>query len=214
MKVGIFGTGDVGRALGNGFIALGHDVMMGSRKAGGDKAKAWVAEAGAKASEGTFADAARFGELAVIATLGTATEEVLKQAGATNLKGKILWDATNPLDFSGGMPPRLAITGYDSLGERVQKAVPEAHVVKVFNTVGNALMFKPELKGGPPTMFIAGNDEGAKVRTKQLLTDFGWETSDIGGIEGSRYLEAMCLTWVLHGINSGGWLHAFKLLSR
>lgn len=214
MKIGILGTGDVGVALGNGFIALGHDVKMGSRKAGGDKAKAWVAKAGKKASEGTFEDAAKFGEIIVLATLGTAAEAVLAQSGTKNLEGKLLWDTTNPLDFSGGMPPKLAIAGYDSLGEHVQKAVPAAKVVKVFNTVGNALMFKPELAGGPPTMFIAGNDEAAKGKTTQLLKDFGWETVDIGGIESSRYLEAMCLTWVLHGLKSGSWTHAFKLLHR
>lgn len=214
MKIGILGTGDVGRALGNGFVALGHEVKMGSRKAGGDKAKEWVANAGKAASEGTFAEAAGFGDLVVFATLGTATEAVIGSAGPDNFSGKIVWDATNPLDFSAGMPPRLAITGYDSLGERVQKALPGAHVVKAFNTVGNALMFKPELEGGPPTMFIAGNDDGAKQKTSVLLKDFGWETSDIGGIEGSRYLEAMCLTWVLHGIKSGQWMHAFKLLSK
>lgn len=214
MKIGILGTGDVGVALGNGFIALSHEVKMGSRKAGGEKAKAWVAKAGKKASEGTFEDAAKFGEIVVLATLGTAAEAVLAQSGARNLEGKLLWDATNPLDFSGGMPPKLAIAGYDSLGEHVQKAVPGARVVKCFNTVGNALMFKPELAGGPPTMFIAGNDEAAKVKTTQLLKDFGWETVDVGGIESSRYLEAMCLTWVLHGLKSGSWTHAFKLLHR
>lgn len=214
MKVGILGTGDVGVALGNGFIALGHEVKMGSRKAGGDKARAWVAKAGKHASEGTFEDAAKFGEIIVLACLGTAAEAVLAQSGARNLEGKLLLDATNPLDFSGGMPPKLAIAGYDSLGEHVQKAVPGARVVKCFNTVGNALMFKPELPGGPPTMFIAGNDEAAKQRTSGLLKDFGWETVDVGGIESSRYLEAMCLTWVLHGLKSGTWTHAFKLLHK
>lgn len=212
MKVGVFGTGDVGRAIGNGFIALGHEVMMGSRKAGNEKAVEW-ANGAERASEGSFEDAAKFGEMVVLATLGTATVEVLKQAGLDNLKGKLVWDTTNPLDFSTGAP-QLAIAGHDSLGEQIQKAALEAKVVKVFNTVGNALMFKPELPGGPPTMFIAGNDDGAKQQTAEMLTDWGWETSDIGGIEGSRYLEAMCLTWVLHGIKTGTWTHAFKLLSK
>jgi predicted dinucleotide-binding enzyme len=213
MKVGILGTGDVGRALGNGFVALGHDVMMGSRTAGGDKAKAWVSEAGDKASEGTFEDATKFGDVVVLATLGTATEAVVAQAGADNFNGKLVLDATNPLDFSTGAP-QLAIAGHDSLGEHVQKALPGAQVVKCFNTVGNALMFKPDLPGGPPTMFIAGNDDGAKAKTAELLKDFGWETADIGGIDGSRYLEAMCLAWVQYGIKTGGWMHAFKLLKK
>lgn len=210
MKVGILGTGDVGKALGNGFIALGHEVKMGSRTAGNPKAKAWVESAGGKASEGTFNDAANFGEIVALCTLGNVSEEIVKGASAA-LKGKILWDATNPLDFSTG-GPRLSIVGHDSLGEHIQKAAPEAKVIKCFNTVGNALMFKPQLAGGPPTMFIAGNDDEAKKKTEGLLKDFGWETADIGGIEGSRYLEAMCLAWVNYAVKNGGWNHAFKLL--
>lgn len=147
MKIGILGTGDVGRAIGNGFVDLGHEVMMGSRSAGNEKAAAWAKSAGAQA--GTFEDAAKFGEIVALCTLGTAAEEVLKQAGAPNLEGKILLDTTNPLDHSAGAP-RLAITGYDSAGERVQKLLPGAHVVKAFNTVGNALMYKPDLPGGRP----------------------------------------------------------------
>ena len=211
MKIGILGTGDVGRALGNGFIALGHDVLMGSREAGNAKAKTWVESAGTKASEGSFADAVKFGEVIVLATLGTATEQIVGGVGADAFEGKLVWDATNPLDFSSGAP-QLAIAGHDSLGEHIQKALPGAHVVKCFNTVGNALMFKPALEGGPPTMFIAGNDDAAKQQTAKLLTDFGWETADIGGIEGSRYLEAMCMAWVAYGMKTGGWGHAFKLL--
>jgi predicted dinucleotide-binding enzyme len=213
MKIGVLGTGDVGRALADAFIDQKHEVRMGSRNAGNEKAAAWAQKAGKKASLGTFGDAAGFGELIVIATLGTATEDVLEQAGPANFDGKLVLDTTNPLDFSGGMPPKLSISGNDSLGERVQRALPGAHVVKCFNTVGNVLMYKPKLKGGPPTMFIAGNNEDAKKQTTELLTQFGWETSDIGGIESSRYLEAMCLAWVLHGIKTGSWGHAFKLLS-
>jgi predicted dinucleotide-binding enzyme len=210
MKVGILGTGDVGKAIGNGFIALGHEVMMGSRKAGNDKAKAWVASAGKKAREGSFKDAAKFGEIVALCALGTASEEIVRGV-APELKGKTLWDATNPLDFSTGSP-RLAIVGHDSLGEHVQKAAPGAKVVKCFNTVGNALMFKPKLAGGPPTMFIAGNDEAAKQQTATMLKDWGWETADIGGIEGSRYLEAMCMAWVNYAFKNNVWNHAFKLL--
>ena len=210
MKVGILGTGDVGKAIGNGFIALGHEVMMGSRKAGNDKAKAWVASAGKKAREGSFKDAAKFGEIVALCALGTASEEIVKGV-ASELKGKTLWDATNPLDFSTGAP-KLAIVGHDSLGERVQKLAPGAKVIKCFNTVGNALMFKPKLAGGPPTMFIAGNDDAAKQQTATMLKDWGWETADIGGIEGSRYLEAMCMAWVNYAFKNNVWGHAFKLL--
>jgi predicted dinucleotide-binding enzyme len=211
MKVGILGTGEVGQSLGRGFVALGHEVKMGSRKSGNEKAEKWAKEAGAKASAGTFAEAAAFGELVVLATLGVANAEALRMAGAENLKGKTLLDTTNPLDFATGAP-RLAVSGTDSGGEQVQRAVPAAHVVKAFNTVGNAHMFRPAFPGGPPDMFIAGNDEAAKAQIGRVLADFGWGVVDLGGIEASRYLEAMCMVWVLHGLRAKSWNHAFKLL--
>jgi predicted dinucleotide-binding enzyme len=214
MKVGILGTGDVGKALGRGFIALGHDVKMGSREANNPKAAQWVKEAGAKASAGSFAEAARFGDLVVLATLGTATEEAIRAAQPESFKGKLVWDATNPLDFSKGMPPRLVGGLGDSAGERHQKLLPSAHVVKVFNTVGNALMFKPELAGGPPTMFLCGDNDGAKRRTADLCRDFGWETLDVGGIDAAHYLEAMCLVWVLTAARTNQWMQAFKMLRK
>jgi predicted dinucleotide-binding enzyme len=213
MQVGILGTGDVGQSLGSAFVALGHDVKMGARRAGNEKASAWANAAGGRASAGTFAEAAAFGEMVVLATLGTANAEALKMAGTQNLAGKVLVDTTNPLDFSTG-GPQLAVSGQDSGGEQVQRLVPAAHVVKAFNTVGNAHMFKPSFAGGPPDMFIAGNDEGAKTKVRALLADFGWGVVDVGGIEGSRHLEAMCMVWVLHGLRSKSWNHAFKLLTK
>lgn len=212
MRIGILGTGDVGKALGSGFLALGHDVKMGAREATNEKAVAWAAEKGAKASAGTFADAAAFGEIVVLASLGVANPAVLEAARPENLRGKVLIDATNPLDFSGGVPPRLALGHTDSGGEQAQRLAPDALVVKAFNTVGNPLMFRPELPGGPPDMFICGNDDGAKQKVAALLHDFGWGVIDIGGIEGSRYLEGMCMVWVLHGFRTNTWSHAFKLL--
>jgi predicted dinucleotide-binding enzyme len=212
MKIGILGTGDVGQSLGKAFVATGHEVMMGGRETKNEKAEAWAQEMGSLASVGTFADAAKFCEIAVLATLGTAAEEAVKLAGTGNFHGKLVMDATNPLAFAPGKPPSLAISGDDSGGERVQRALPGAHVVKVFNTVGHNLMFRPELPGGPPDMFIAGNDEGAKERTRGILKDFGWETIDLGGIESSRYLEAMCVAWVLACARSNQWNAAFKLL--
>ncbi|MCC6465912.1 MAG: NAD(P)-binding domain-containing protein [Planctomycetes bacterium] len=210
MKIGVLGTGDVGKALGNAFIKLGHEVRMGSREAKNPKALEWAKTAGAKASTGTLADAAKFGELVVLATLGGATEAVAKSI-TDACKGKTVWDAANPLEF-GPTGPHLSIAGNDSLGERVQKAMPGAHVVKCFNTVGHGLMFQPKVAGGPPTMFIAGNADAAKKQTTELLKQFGWETADVGGIEGSRYLEAMCLVWVGYALRTGTWTHAFKLL--
>jgi predicted dinucleotide-binding enzyme len=215
MKIGILGTGDVGRALGKGFVALGHEVKMGSRSAASEKALAAAKEVGPKASAGTFADTAAFGEIVVLATLGVANEEVLRSAGADRLRGKVVIDATNPLDFSGGVPPKLAIVGNDSGGERVQKLLPDAHVVKAFNTVGNAFMFRPEFPGGPPDMFIAGNNEDAKKKVAGIVKEFGWgAVHDLGGIESSRYLEAMCMVWVLSAIRGGNWNQAFKLVRK
>jgi 8-hydroxy-5-deazaflavin:NADPH oxidoreductase len=214
MRIGVLGTGDVGRALGKGFVALGHDVKMGSRSATNEKAVAWAKETGSKASVGTFGEAATFGEVIVLATLGVATDAVLRDAGPDTFRGKVVIDATNPLDFSGGVPPKLAVSGNDSGGERVQRLLPDAHVVKAFNTVGNAFMFHPSFPGGPPDMFICGNNQDAKARVGRIVTEFGWGVVDTGGIESSRYLEAMCMVWVLCGIHSKNWNQAFKMLKK
>jgi predicted dinucleotide-binding enzyme len=214
MRVGILGTGDVGKALGRGFVTLGHDVKMGSRDAKNVKALAWAKEAGARASVGTFADAASFGEIVVLATLGVANESALTAAGPEKLRGKVIIDTTNPLDFSSGMPPKLAVSGNDSGGERVQRLLPDAHVVKAFNTVGNAFMFRPEFAGGPPDMFIAGNSDDAKKTVAGILKDFGWGVIDLGGIELSRYLEPMCLVWVISAMRANNWNQAFKMLRK
>src|SRR5262245_54125021 len=214
MKVGILGTGDVGKALGRGFIALGHEVKMGAREASNPKATAWVKEAGAKASAGTFTDAAKFGEIVVLATLGTATEEVLRSVGPDPFKGKPVLDATNPLDFSQGMPPKLVGNVGDSGGERHQKLLPGAHIVKVFNTVGNAHMFKPDFPGGPPDMFMCGNDEATKKKVAAICKDFGWPVIDIGGIDAAHCLEVMCMVWVLSAARANAWNQAFKMLRK
>lgn len=214
MRVGILGTGDVAKALGNGFVKLGHEVKMGSRSASNEKAAAWVKEAGPKASAGTFADAAAFGEVVLLCTLGAANESAIGLAKPENFAGKVVIDTTNPLDFSAGMPPKLGLSGNDSGGEQVQRLLPNAQVVKAFNTVGNAFMFKPEFPGGPPDMFICGNDDGAKKKVTAILTDFGWPAIDVGRIESSRYLEAMCMVWVLSGSLGGNWNQAFKMLRK
>jgi predicted dinucleotide-binding enzyme len=214
MKVGILGTGDVGKALGRGFIALGHEVKMGAREPSNPKAAAWVKEAGAKASAGTFADAAKFGDIVVLATLGTATEDVLRTVGPGPFKGKPVLDATNPLDSSQGMPPKLIGNVGDSGGERHQKLLPGAHVVKVFNTVGNASMFRPDFAGGPPDMFLCGNDDAAKKKVGAICKDFGWPVIDVGGIDAAHFLEAMCMVWVLSAARSNSWNQAFKLLRK
>jgi len=213
MKIGILGTGDVGQTLGKAFVSLGGDVKMGSRDAKNAKALGWAKGVGAKATVGTFGEAAAFGEVVVLATLGSANEAVIKATGAERFRGKVVIDTTNPLDFSTGKP-QLSIGHTDSAGEQVQRLLPDAKVVKAFNTVGNAHMFRPSFVGGPPDMFICGNDVGAKRTVASILGDFGWGTVDLGGIEAARLLEPMCLAWVTYGMLTNSWNHAFKLLRK
>jgi len=211
VKVGILGSGDVGKSFARAFGALGHDVVIGSRSP--EKLSDFVGGEGDRVTSGTFEEAARSGDLLVLATHGMATEEAIEMAGKSNFGNKVVIDATNPLDFSGGAP-RLAVGHTDSLGEQIQRSIPNARVVKAFNTVGNALFFKPELPNGPPDMFIGGNDADAKKLVSQVCDAFGWGVVDLGGIEASRYLEPMCMAWVVHGVISGTWMHAFKLLHK
>lgn len=214
MKVGILGTGDVGKALANGFIALGHEVKMGSRDAKNEKAVAWASTAGMNASTGTFAEAAKFGGVVVLALAWAGAENAIKLAGPGNFAGKVVIDPINPLKFENGKLVGLDVGTTDSAGEMVQRWLPSAKVVKAFNIVGYALMFKPDLPGGPPDMFICGNDAGAKATVTGVLKDFGWPAIDIGGIEGARLLEPMCVLWVGYASGTGARTHAFKLLRK
>jgi len=209
LKVGVLGSGDVGKVLAAGFASFGHQVKIGSREP--EKLAEWTRGAGKGVANVTFEEAAKFGDVIVLATLGQGTENAIRLAGAKNFAGKTVIDATNPLDFSSGMP-RLYVGHTDSLGEQVQRWIPDAHVVKAFNTVGNNLMIKPQLPGGPPDMFIAGNDEGAKRTVADICRQFGFGVIDIGSIEGARHLEPMCMVWVLHGLRTKSWNHAFKML--
>jgi predicted dinucleotide-binding enzyme len=213
VKIGILGSGDVGQALGRGFARHGHDVCVGSRTPQSEKLQAWLKETPGKASTGTFAQAAAHGELVVLATLGAAVEEVIDLAGVGAFAGKVVLDATNPLDFSKGMPPGLFVGTTDSLGERVQRKLPRAQVVKCFNTVSNTQMIDPKFTEGAPQMFICGNDADAKKRTDALLRDLGWPGSlDVGDIEGARWLEALVPLWVRAGVTLNAWSHAFKVV--
>lgn len=211
MKIGILGSGNVAKALGSAFIALQHDVKLGSREP--EKLEEWRQAAGPNALAGTFAETAQFGEIIVLATLGVATANAIELGGKQHFGGKLVIDTTNPLDFSTGAP-RLSVGHTDSGGEQIQRALPDARVVKCFNTVGAPHMFKPDFEGGPPDMFICGNDEGAKKKVSELLHEFGWNTVDIGGIDGSRHLEPMCMVWVLSAMKAGAWNQAFKLLRK
>jgi 8-hydroxy-5-deazaflavin:NADPH oxidoreductase len=212
-RIGVLGSGEVGRRLAFGFAQCGHDVMIGSREPAKAELSEWIAGNGASVRSGTFAHAAAHGDLLALAVLGDAAEAAIAQAGPANFAGKVVIDAMNPLDFSGGFPPKLSICGEDSLGERVQRAIPDAKVVKAFNTIGNPFFFRPQFTDGLPTMLIAGDDADAKRTVASVLIDFGWpEPVDIGGIEGSRELEAICIAWVKIGGVRGAWDHGFKLL--
>jgi 8-hydroxy-5-deazaflavin:NADPH oxidoreductase len=213
MRIGILGTGDVGRALGAGFATLGHRVMLGSRDADNPKIKEWIGKVGAQTSGGTFEQAATFAELAVLATAWAGTGNALRLAGPDNLAGKILIDGTNPLDFS-TVPPTLALGHTDSGGEQVQRWAPSARVVKAFNIVGHAHMFRPDFSGGPPDMFFCGNDPEARHTVSRILNEFGWEAVDLGGLEQARYLEPLAMVWITHAIIAKSRDHAFKFLRK
>ena len=213
-RVGVLGSGEVGRRLAAGFSGRGHDVMIGSREPGKPELSEWLSGDGVGIKAGTFAETAAHGELVVLAVLGNAAEEAIADAGPDNFAGKVVIDAMNPLDFSAGFPPKLSICGEDSLGERIQRALPHARVVKAFNTIGNPYFVDPSFSEGRPTMLIAGNDDDAKRAVGDIVADFGWpDAIDIGGIEGSRELEAICILWVKIGGRRGSWDHGFKLLA-
>jgi hypothetical protein len=202
MKIAVLGTGNVGTTIGSKLIELGYEVKMGSRTADNEKAKAFVAQHKGKASAGTFADAAAFGEMIFNCTSGGASIEALQMAGGENINGKIIVDVANPLDFSKGIPPALipALSNTNSLGEEIQKTFPSAKVVKTFNTMWCGLMVNPSMvNGGDHTNFICGNDAGAKQRVRSLLNEFGWKNEnllDLGDISSARGTEAVLPVWL------------------
>jgi predicted dinucleotide-binding enzyme len=215
MKVGILGSGEVARSLGNAFLALGHDVMLGARRADNTPASQWAKGAGPSAKAGTFGQAAQHGDMVVLATLGTATSQAIGMAGAKHFDGKLVWDVTNPLEFSQTAPPKLLGGVGTSAGETHQRVLPNAKVVKVFNTVGHALFYRPKLQGGlHGHMFLCGNDPEAKSRTAQLVREFGWEPADIGGIDTAHYLEATCMVWICNALRNNDWNRAFGLIPK
>jgi predicted dinucleotide-binding enzyme len=213
MKIGIIGSGGVGQVLATAFLSEGHSVMLSSR----DKAKKELVEWAAKkpsGSTGSFAEAAAFGELLVLATAGYAAVNAVELAGKNNFSNKVVIDATNPIDKT---PPQNGVlkffTSLDhSLMEQLQDLVPAAKFVKAFNSVGNALMYKPSLGGIRPSMFICGNDENAKKTVAQILDAFGWETEDMGKAEAARAIEPLCILWCIPGFLHNDWKHAFKVL--
>lgn len=210
MHVGILGSGDVGKALARGFLSRGHSVTIGSREPA--KLSEFVRERPDRLVAKNFEETARDGDVIVLATLFAGTQSALQLAKSENFAGKVVIDATNPLKFEPGKPPALSVCGTDSAGESVQRWLPGAKVVKAFNTVGNALFVDPHFAGGPPTMFVAGNDDVAKNKVMQIAESFGWEAIDAGPIAASRYLEALAMLWIDYAIGTNTWQHAFKLL--
>ena len=198
MKIAVFGTGMVGTTIASKLVELGHEVKMGSRTANNEKAAAWVSEAGERASQGTFADAAGFGELLFNCTAGAGSLEALRAAGAANLDGKILIDIANPLDFSKGMPPTLSVFGDDSLGEQIQRELPNVKVVKALNTINCYIMVDPSRVPGEHDVFVSGNDAEAKQKVTEILRGwFGWKSViDLGDISTARGTEAYLMLWV------------------
>lgn len=213
MKIGVLGSGEVAKTLAAGFVKHGHEVMLGTRDP--SKLAQFVAQH-VPARAGGFADAAAFGELVVLAVKGTAAAEAVRTAGERNLAGKPVVDATNPIADA---PPTEGVLRFftsldESLMERLQKECPGARFVKAFNSVGAANMVDPALPGGPPTMFICGNDEAAKRTVAALLGELGWESADMGKAQAARAIEPLCILWCIPGFLHNQWTHAFKLLRR
>jgi predicted dinucleotide-binding enzyme len=213
-KIGVLGSGVVGETLAGGFIKHGYEVMRGSRDP--QKLGAWKDGAGARASLGTFAETARFADLLVLAVKGSAAEAAVRQCGIENLAGKSVFDPTNPIADA---PPVNGVISFftrgdESLMERLQKAAPAARFVKAFSCVGAACMVNPDFAGLKPTMFICGNDAGAKGQVAAILAQFGWEVEDAGAIEAARAIEPLCILWCIPGFLRNDWVHAFKLLRK
>ena len=216
MKIGIIGSGAVGQALGRGFAELGNEVMLGTREPDSQKVQEWVTKTGKGVKAGTFEETAKFGEVLVMCPKFTAVRDIINLSGKDNFKGKTVIDTTNPLS---GEPPvngvlKYADTGGKSAGELIQEWLPDSHIVKAFNSVGNSSMFKPKFEDGQPTMFICGNNADAKKKVTEILKAFGWDVMDSGSIEASGALEGLCIIWCAHGFIEGQWNHAFKLLKK
>jgi len=215
MKVGIIGSGNVGRVLATGFLSEGHQVMLGTRNTSKEDVVKWKNE-NTNGLLGSFQETAQFGEVIVLAVSGLVTEDAINLAGKEHLSNKVIIDTTNPI---AAVPPENGVIRYfttleESLMEKIQKILPDAKVVKAFSCVGNAFMYKPNFNGSIPTMFICGNDDAAKKIVTDVLTSFGWETEDMGKVEAARAIEPLCILWCIPGFIRNQWTHAFKLLKK
>ena len=215
MKTGIIGSGIVGRVLASAFLKEGHPVMLGTRNASKEEVIKWKKE-NPEGLIGSFQETAQFGELLVLAVAGLIAEDAINLAGKEHFSHKVVIDTMNPI---AAVPPENGVLKYfttleESLMERIQKLVPDAKVVKAFNSVGNAFMYKPDFGGLKPTMFICGNDDGAKKVVTDILTTFGYDTEDMGTEEAARAIEPLCILWCIPGFLHNRWTHAFKLLKK
>ena len=211
-RIGIIGSGIVGQTLANGFVKHGYEVLIGTQTR--SKHDELRTKTHGKAQVGSFADAARFGDVVVLAVKGLGAEEAIQDAGLQHLDGKIVIDTTNPIADA---PPVNGVLTYftamnESLMERLQQAAPRVRFVKAFSCVGNAMMVNPMLGSGKPTMFICGNDAAAKTEVTHILDQFGFDVEDCGAVEGARAIEPLCILWCIPGFLTGRWMHAFKLL--
>lgn len=216
MKIAVLGTGVVGNTIGSALIKLGHAVKMGSRTKGNEKSVAWVAVNGPNASEGTFKDAATFGQVIFNCTKGDGALDAIRLAGAENVRDKVLIDISNPLDFSKGMPPSLFVCNTDSLGEQIQRAFPEVKVVKTLNIVNCEVMVDAARSSADDrgTMFVSGNDAVAKqVVIKEFLNPWGWnDVIDLGDITTARGTEMMLPVWIRTWGATGNGHFSFKIV--
>jgi predicted dinucleotide-binding enzyme len=213
MKIGIIGSGIVGQVLAKAFKAEGHSIVLGTRNTSKEDLVKFNKET--NISVATFEDTAKQAELIVLCTKGSAAEEAIKLSGINNFSNKVIIDTTNPI--ADNVPPTNGVLHFftsleESLMERIQKQIPDAKVVKAFNSVGNVFMYKPKFHDGKPTMFICGNDDGAKKTVTDILTAFGHETEDMGKLEAARAIEPLCILWCIPGFIRNQWNHAFKLL--
>ncbi len=211
MKIGILGSGDVAKSLGAGFLKHGHEVTLGTSTPA--KLDDWAAK-NAKGKVASFADAARFGDIVVLAVKGKAAVAAVKAAGASTLEGKVVIDTTNPIADAAPVDGVLQFftNGSDSLLEQLQREFAGVKFVKAFNSVGAGFMVDPQFKNGPPTMFICGNDEGARKTVRGLVESVGWDVADMGTAVAARAIEPLCILWCIPGLSRGEWAHAFKLV--
>lgn len=211
-KIGILGSGIVGQTLASGLLKNGYEVMIGTSDV--SKLAEWKSKSGPNASAGSFADAAAFGELIVLAVKGNHAIDAVNRAGKEKLSGKTVIDTSNPI---ADVPPVNGVLTFftdlsESLLEKIQKTFPEVNFVKAFNSVGSGVMINPTFPGGKPSMFICGNSEKAKAEVKTIIDLLGWETEDMGMAEAARAIEPLCMLWLIPGFTKNQWYHAFKLL--